>query len=322
MHDLEIKADGTASMFYTKEDGTPWHGLGHGVDGLLTASEAISASGLDWEVEKRPLWIPTSNGNIQVPNRYGIVRTSDEKVFPCAVGSDYTPIQNKEAFDFFDTLVDSGEAKYTTAGALAGGQRVWLTAKIGGEASDVEIAGEAYDVYLLISNAHNGARALTAVTTFIRVVCANTETMALAGAKTRWTLAHRGTMEGKIDEARKALGITFKATDAFTAEVEKLLAIEVTKDAFNELVTAKGFLPEQKRQKDKNVAQLMNIFETEPSLVDSNIAGTAWGAYNALTFWLDHGREVRSAEGRMTSLIDGFGARLRGKAHERLLALA
>ena len=36
------------SMFYT--GATPWHGLGEKLEDAPTISEAIEASGLDWEV--------------------------------------------------------------------------------------------------------------------------------------------------------------------------------------------------------------------------------------------------------------------------------
>jgi phage/plasmid-like protein (TIGR03299 family) len=313
-HELEMNEDGTASMFYAGD--TPWHSLGTKVDHLLTASEALEAAGLDWTVEKMPLSFTDEDGfSHPVADRFATVRATDKKYLG-VVGPDYKPYQNSEAFSFFDTVVDSGEAKYETAGSLFGGKRVWMTAKIG---ETMTICGEEHDMYLLLSNSHDGSRALTAATSIIRVVCANTETMALRGAKTKWTLRHRVSLEGKAEEARTALQLAFKNASAFKAEVEKLLAVEVDKDLFTEIVSS--ILPEQKRQKEKNVEQLVSIFESEPTVVDTDAAGNGWGAYNALSFWLDR-RKMKSAEGRMLSLTEGYAAGLRNKLHERVLSTA
>ncbi len=53
-HNIEIK-DGQASMFYAGE--TPWHRLGTTVEREVTAGAAIRLAGLDWAVEKRPMYI-------------------------------------------------------------------------------------------------------------------------------------------------------------------------------------------------------------------------------------------------------------------------
>lgn len=316
-HELELDESGNAKMFYSGE--TPWHNLGTKVHGLLTASGALEASGLDWEVEKVPTYDLHPDGTYHVvPDRFNNRRSSDLRVLG-QVKSDYVPHQNAEAFSFFDTVVDSGDAKYETAGSLFGGSRVWLTAKVG---DTMQVCGEDHDIYLLITNSHDGSRAFTASTTFIRAVCNNTVTFAEAGAKTRWSLRHRTTLEGKAAEARDALKLTFKNASIFTTAVEKLMQIQVAKDQFQAIIEAEGFLPEQKRQREKNIASLMNIFENEPTVNDTAAKGTGWGAFNAVTFWLDHAREVRSEEARMTSLTEGFGARLRNDMKSRVMALA
>lgn len=312
-HELEIDEAGNAKMFYAGE--TPWHGLGTQVDGLLTAAEALKAAGLDWTVEKVPAYDMLPDGTfVQVPDRYHTRRDIDNKILG-QVKRDYVNHQNVEAFEFFDTLVDSGEAKYETAGSLFGGSRTWMTAKVG---DTMTVCGEEHDLYLLVSNSHDGSRAFTAATTMIRAVCNNTVTMGLNGAKTKWTLRHRTSLEGKAEEARKALELAFKNASVFDKEVQKMMDIQVTKDQFEEIISAS--LPDQKRQKEKNVASLMGVFESEPTVIDTDANGTAWGAFNAVTFWLDHKREVRSLDARMLSLTEGFGAKFRNDVHEKLLA--
>lgn len=307
-HEVETMVSG--------ENITPWHSVGTVVDGLMDAKSCLKLAGLDWTVEKQPIFL---QGGIVYPDRFANVRSSDSKPLGI-IGSDYVAFQNEEAFGFFDTVVDKkGEAHYTSAGALFGGSRVFLTAKVG---DAFNVAGEdAHDLYMLIYNTHDGSRKLTAATTVIRAVCNNTVTMGLAGAKTKWSLTHRTTLEGKAQEAREALALTYKYADAFQEEVEKLIAVQVTTDQFKEIVSTKGFLPDQKRQFDKNVEQLMGIWENEPTVNDTAAKGTGYGALNTVSFWLDHALEVRSQEARMVKLTDGLGARLRDKTRDLVMAL-
>jgi len=317
-HEIEELETGEAAMV-SGEGITPWHGLGTVVEGLLTASEALQLAHLDWTVEKHPDFQRRLDGTfVEVPDRFLIVRSSDEKVLG-NVGGDYKPFQNDEAFSFFDTVVDkTGEAHYTSAGSLFGGKRVFLTAKIG---DTFQVAGsDAHDLYLLIMNSHDGSKSFTAVTTMIRAVCNNTVTLGLQRAKSSWKLNHKVTLEGKAAEARDALKLTYKYSEEFDREVQKLLAVDVTADQFREIVD--GLLPEQKRQKERNIEELLGIFTSEPTVVDTSAAGNGWGAVNAATFWTDHARGFRTDEARFKSLTNGFASRFRNGVASAVLELA
>jgi phage/plasmid-like protein (TIGR03299 family) len=315
-HQLEIRADGTASMF-SGEGILPWHGLGKVVPGLLTAAEALQHAGLDWTVEKQPIFY--GNDKRGFPGRYATVRITDQR--PLGIVSEgYHVYQNVEAFDFFDAITGSGknEAQYTAAGSLFGGQRVFLTAKIG---DTFMVAGEdAHDVYLLITNSHDGTQAFTAAVVTIRAVCNNTVTMGLATAKTKWTLRHKSALSAKVQDARDSLKMTYKYVDAFENEVKKMLEVKVPDDQF--LAIVEGIVPDSKFQHDKAVQGLMDVFENEPTVIDAPGAGTGWAAYNAITYWTDHVRAYRTDDSRFKSLLDqGFADTMRNKAHDRILAL-
>jgi phage/plasmid-like protein (TIGR03299 family) len=315
-HQLEIKADGTASMF-SGEGKTPWHGLGEVVSGLATAAEALEYAGLDWTVEKQPIFF--GENKELYSGRFATVRTSDQKALGI-VSDGYHIFQNVDAFDFFDTVTDagSGEAHYTAAGSLFGGQRVFLTAKIG---ETFTVAGEdAHDMYLLITNSHDGTQAFTAAITTIRAVCNNTVTLGLNSAKTKWSIRHKSSLEGKVHEARESLKMAYTYKDAFEDEVEKMMNVMVTKDEFKKIV--EGIVPPSKFQHDKAVAGIMDVFENEPTVINTEANGTGWGAYNALTYWTDWERNYQTADSRFKSLVGaGFAETLRDKAHSKILAL-
>jgi len=108
-----------------------WHNLGQVIDRYPTSSEAIQHAGLDYIVEKRPLFTyDTTNylGSAEIiipeivgPNFFAPVRADTEQVLG-VVGNDYEVVQNRDAFTFFDAIVGGGEGiLYETAGALGEG---------------------------------------------------------------------------------------------------------------------------------------------------------------------------------------------------------
>ena len=128
----------------------PWHGLGTEVMSLMTAKEALTKGGLDWEVEKRKLFADVNGNMIHVPGHFATVRTTDDRPLGI-VGSVYKPVQNHEALDFMDALTESGEAKYETVGSLQHGKIVWVMAKIpNGHGVDP------VEPFLLCTTSHDG----------------------------------------------------------------------------------------------------------------------------------------------------------------------
>lgn len=206
-HDLCIE-HGKVKLFYHGEP--PWHGLGQRLAGPATSREAIQAAGLDWEVEKLPIHILASGQSTPVQGKVALVRSDmlkagQEVKALGLVGQGYHPIQNQEAFGFFDDLVGgSDQAIYHTAGALGAGERIWILCKLPG---DMVIAGkDIAEKFLLLSNSHDGQSSVQLKFTPIRVVCQNTLTMALSeGSSVR--IPHRGSARKNLVWAAETLGI-------------------------------------------------------------------------------------------------------------------
>ena len=60
----------------------------------------------------------------------------------------YCPLQNSEAFDFFDPIIGEKKAVFETAGSLGNGERVWVLAKVPGQINVV--GGDCCTKYLLL----------------------------------------------------------------------------------------------------------------------------------------------------------------------------
>ena len=305
------------SMFSARQ--LPWH-FGETkertriTDDVLTASDAITAAGLDWEVALRNMHVELDGGKtLRVPDRYAVVRDRDSRILG-TVGTRYVPFQNREAFSFADNLVDSGDAKYETAGSLRDGKVVFLTMKVPVE---MLVAGEdKHDLYIVLRTSHDGSKAISVYLTAIRVVCMNTLSLSSDTAKQKWSMPHVSTLEGKLSEARETLKLTFKYADDFVVMGNQLVETKITDDMLHRVLD--DVMPAWRKKSDEVTESIMALYKNSPT---NGYTGTAWGALNAITEYFDHGRDLRSSDSAMLNALDGENAVVRNKAAKILLSL-
>lgn len=280
------------TMAWTNE--VPWHGLGTQVASTLTTDEMLKASGLDWKVDKVEMITKDESGD--VPNFYALRRDTDRKIFDVC-GSEYTPVQNDEAFEFFREFVEAGKATMETAGSLKGGKMVWALANLG---KSFKLAGkDEVKSYLLLANPHQQGKASIFKYTNVRVVCNNTLTSALnTEAQSAIRRAHRGVFDEKAREAaKKALGIAREQHDEFAEFALKLSKTKMDplaqaqliarawgEDEVAELTTLELIREEAGKAVTFTLAALTNA----PGQSLPSAKGTAWGALNAITYTTDH----------------------------------
>ena len=319
------------SMFYYGD--TPWHSLGKPVEHALTAKEAIVEAGLDWEVEMVPLYHRWQGQRLKIEHKLATRRTTDGTILGI-VTPKYSPVQNKEAFGFFDSVVGTGEAKYHTAGSLRQGQYIWMLAKL----NDVmNINGDEVDKYMLLMNGHNGWLALKMFFTPIRVVCMNTLMAAAAGAQRIETFhaKHLGNISGKMEQAREILGMTMKFYSDFQEQANILARNQLPAPAFPKLLAASFGTTGSIRMEDivtlndfgstKKINQMemvQALYEGDGKGLDNpTIKGTKWAAYNAIVEYVDYGRKFRGAspeDNRLENAWISDGMRIKNKAWKYL----
>ena len=193
------------SMFYVRE--TPWHGLGVRVEEALTSQEAIKAAGLDWNVIQKPIYTSDFHGSDKqlIPNYKANIRETDNHILG-VVSDRYKVVQNDEAFAFTDTLIGEG-VRYETAGALHGGRKVWVLARL---PNQYTIMDEQIEPYLVFSNSHDGSGAIKVCMTPIRVVCQNTLNLALNTAKRSWASKHTVNIQSRLHGVRDTLQLAHR----------------------------------------------------------------------------------------------------------------
>lgn len=287
---------------------TPWHGLGTSLaeDDLYDWTAASKKAGLDWTVDLVPL--VTADNQAKVEHN-AVRRSTDNKVLG-VVGPRYHPLQNHDAFKWFQPFLDAKEAAMHTAGSLRGGSRVWVLAKLNRDPL-VIAEGDEVEKFLLLSHGHDGSLAVRCGFTPVRVVCQNTLSMAhVADASKLIRIRHTKDVLENLANVRAVMDLANQQFEA-TAEQYRLLA----RKSINPADLRKYVLRVLRVEDDLEASTRMkNIIDGIVRLAETgrgndlpSVRGSYWTGYNAVSEWLTHERG-RSADTRMNSLWFGDGA--------------
>lgn len=321
---------GKHSFFSVQEKA--WHGLGQIVENYPTSEEAIKFAGLDYTVEKRPLFtydnLNFANSKkdednevniiipeIDVPNYYATVRTDNETVLG-VVGREYEIVQNIDAFTFFDSIVGGDGIFYETAGALGQGERIFITAKL---PSYIRVGNDdLIEQYLFLTTSHNGMGSITAAFTPIRIVCNNTLNAAMRNHSNSVKIRHTTNAKDRLTQAHKVMGLANKLSvqmeDIFNQwakvrisdpEVKKLiqLAMVPNKEVLQNITTGKM---DELSTAFTNITDKVYEYAMSDSTQQTDTTrGTLFGAYNAVSGYFQNVRTFKTQELKLNSIMNG-----------------
>lgn len=349
--------------------GQPWRYAGAvNVEDCKTTEEVMIKASLNYEVKKHELvakmpidvmnmdkalddfnnlkkkdsdaHILGSNLYTTCPNTYCTYR-DDYKIPLGTVKKQYTIVQNKEAFKFFDDAIGANEAKWQTAGFFGNGERIFVSAKL---PDNIRVKGDIVENYLLFVNNHDGNGGVKILFTPIRVICQNTLAAALKSGNAL-SYKHTSSVHKNIEEAHRVLGITKQIIQATNDAYNLLESIKMTDEQVIKYICEFYLTDEEK-------AKLLNTGHTYKQIIYRNglacndaeistrklniisdtwdyynvgigqkeIAGTAWGAYNSISGYYSN---VDTAIGtkRMDSIMFGDKSRKLKEALEYEFAI-
>lgn len=292
---------------------------------LAAATDAATmqtAAGLDWLVEKRPVFV-MGDHFARVPGWNAIQRETDGAVFGM-VRDGYHIFQNTEGFESLRILLSEANLDYLTAGSLFGGAFCWALAKVG--EFTVRGDGSKFEDHLLAYWGHDGKHGYTVAPTAVRVVCANTVSAALEGTRSRVTIKHAPNMDARIEQARLALDIHRQYVSDLKTVLDDLSQRPMS---YEEVIKfTEALLPvnpdvERPYRTESERAQIMLLFHNGPTL--EGVQNTAYRAYQAVAEYVDHVKVVNttktgsSDDRRALSIIDGAAANMKERAIKMLV---
>jgi phage/plasmid-like protein (TIGR03299 family) len=266
-----------------------WHNLGTVLEDEFTLEEGMRIANLaGWNVRCEPVIYP--DGYTASINKFMMVRNHPEDGHPDVLainGERYEGIQNEDALSWLGEL----GLRIETLGSIRNGRQVFATAALDREVVlDPTGVADVIKTYLVANTSHDGSLAISGLITPTRVVCANTQAIALGNYLQRFTIRHTESALSRLADARDGMLKLHGWMDAFEVEAKTLFEKSITKAQFDEIVSRAFPMPE------KDAKGSMKKWETKTDLVQElytaptnvMIAGTAWGAYQTLTEHLDY----------------------------------
>lgn len=308
---------------------TPWHGWGTYVgDEPVKSDIARVKSGLTWRAEKKRVFAATgakSEGGklIEIPDLFAVVRDSDNAILG-TVGKSFKILQPEDAFVLLDSLVDTGEVRYHTAGSLRGGRIIWLLAKVG---SFEVVNGDVIDKFIALFNTFDGSMMLRLIDTDVRVVCRNTMQAALSEAMgTGIAVKHTKNMEQRVRDARMALEVVRKSMERETELFRRMAKVSFSDASFDAFALDLIPNPEGKdavtTKAENQRAKLRELFEAGIGQDIPGVRGTVWAAMNAVTEYANFHRPTRGDDAqakRFESTMFGASRALISQAQQSLI---
>lgn len=301
------------TMFYRND--VPWHRLGNKVVDAPTIEEAIVAAGLDWTVSVQDLFM--ANGTM-VPNK-ATVRDSDQSVLG-VVGPNYTPLQNMDAFKFFNPFLEGNQVTLETAGSLRQGKRVWILAKINKDPL-VITKNDTVEKYILLAHGHDGLMSVRVGFTPIRVVCANTLAMSIGNSGSQLLrVKHTKNLNENLEKISEVMNVANQSFEA-TAEQYKFLASREISQADLEKYIKLVFVgPKFEKMEDEGkkpardvMPKVLRLFEEGHGAQLPGVKGTYWAAYNAINEYLGY-EKGNDEQARLDNMWFGQSANVNEQA--------
>ena len=333
--------------------GKPWAYAGAiDVSQCANTKEVMDKAGLNWSVSKcelvgkmpidfdktidegldKILEINKEGGFIHGKDVYRVCENAfatyrtDYNIPLGVVKSKYTPVQNVEAFSFFDEAIGKNKAIWQTAGFFGNGERIFVSAKL---PDNILVNDDPVENYLVFTNSHDGSSGVKILFTPIRVVCENTLNAAVKGASNYVTYRHTANVHNKISVAQEILGIskikvkeaqeyynflnTIKVTDNDVVRYiceqvltsEERFNLQNTGHNYKELIYRSFGASQDAKISTRKINIIGDTWDYYQSGIgQKEIAGTAWGAFNAISGYYSN---VDNSVGtkRMDSLLYG-----------------
>lgn len=251
--------------------------------------ETLRKSGLDYTVIANPLFTTLGDKKIDVPKNRVIIKDNGDV---CGVVSDkYTPMQNKDAFDFINYINE--DIKFVKAGETKSGL-VYVI----GELHEMDILGDKFKTYVIFQNSHNGRYQLAMSICPLRIVCQNQFNISFKESNATYVIRHTKNIESKFAVAAETLHQISNYMELFNEKAQmfakqKIDATQITKFLNFMFPEKEGMSEKAIDRLEEEKQKFLKAYNGEDNL---NFRGSAWGLLNGLTDYITHKEFKRKVE--------------------------
>lgn len=288
MHALSTRQDGFVEFAYVGEKA--WHGLGQELPQDATIDQWKTSAGMDWEVKQSPMLAQVNGDMVDVDGRKLLYR-SDTGMQLSVVGEDYRVVQPGDVLNFFEDLTKLHGMKMDTAGVLFDGRRFFALADVGDRAEPTK--GDEVQNKLLLVTSVDGTLSTQARMTSVRVVCANTMSIALSENSRKLVKVTHHT-DFDPTKVKIEMGLISQSWSNYKQSLEALTKVKYTEPAARKFYESVFF--DKNKSHDDQPLKFRRIVDDLTSLAFSGIGsemneGSAWGVMNGATELFTHWKE-------------------------------
>lgn len=268
-----------------RTDGSrPWMGLPASTVGTdKTVMETMEAAGmLNWNVRKRLI----ETDAVTDTDDFEIIRDlPDGRIHRLHIaGERRVTVQNEELAAMADFVTD-GDLSADVVGHYNNGRNIFMTFCLGDNiVLDPNGSADEIGRYFSIISSNDGSAAITAMTHNMRLDCQNMLRSVKSEALSIFKMRQTQTVKGRMEGVRTALGIAFKQSEVFEAEMQSLIEQEMQKDEFFALV--ESIYPKPEKDVRGSLKKWESKVETLAGLWNgptvSELEDTKYKAYNVL----------------------------------------
>lgn len=298
-------------------------GAGSDISKFTKVMDAIVHVGMDYTVQPEPAGVMFGGQFIRSAKRFHIIRQDNRKCLGVCKEV-WKPLQNVDAFGFFQEWMDEGLCSLEAIGQLNGGQKLWILGRI--NSANIEVVpGDEIARYVLLINGHDGLTSVRAGFTPVRATCSNMfPAVARSEATKLLRFRHSRLVEENLVKVQEIMNLANQSFEATVEQYRGLAASDFNQDDLDKYVRTvldldkTGELPTRSQ----------NIVNDIKARVDHGVGqdipgvkGTWWAAVNGVNEYFNH-EAGRTAETRLNSLWFGQNQNRNGRALELALAAA
>ena len=252
--------------------------------------EAMDIANHNFTVEKHHL---TTERGILIPDYVAVVN-ADTNQYLGTVGKGWEPVQPQVIYELAEQLIDATNGHINGVINMHGGSVIGLSFTL---AERQYVAGDLTELNFLMLTSFNGMHGIAGHATTNRLVCLNQ----CNTSNKVYNLKHTKNVANRLDVVRNILKYYNNEISMFDDKMTKLVnkkmhdveAVEWFKSLF-----PKPKSPKSELILDNQTSVFINCLMEGKGRDISGVRGTSYGAFQALTEYINHYRTVRVHNGR------------------------
>jgi len=296
-----------------------WHGLTD-----VQQEITFEKSPLNWELERRPLFLSTAlDGSSVKFHQDAIVCSDDGLPIGNAVKGSYGIIQNKQLFDTLISGLEDCNVKFKVAsiGSVCDRTKVFISIELN-EGKTFMVGNRQFDFYLNAISTHDGSGKAMFLDSSICTVCANTfsfnvNAFSKKNQGIKFSVKHTKNSQVSLINVASGIEDLISNRALFCAELAELGHKSVNDSIAEQFLT--GFIvPETAKdfstRSGNKVEEVFNLFKTGAG----NSGENRLDLFSALTDYYTHSNTGKNIQAQFVSSEFGPSSKMKGRAFSAL----